>query len=93
MIIGHENISKIRGTWFRYTYFNNRIECFVYCHNDETYFTLLSKWNRDSELFCKKKYFYTDGYTKEEISIEEILIDQNFKLKCFFGIDNHEYIQ
>jgi len=93
MIIGHENINEIRGQWFRYTYYNNDVKCFVYCHNDVTYLKLLNKWNEDSKVYCKNRYTYTDGCIKEEVSIEEILIDQNFKIKCFFGIDDKEYIQ
>ena len=94
MILSRKDIGKYYGQWFKYTYYNNGVACYVYCHNHKTLDALLEKWQGESNRLFKGAYQYSTKYENVEMTIEEILIDQNFSVKCMFQeLTISEYIK
>lgn len=93
MIIGHEEVRtrQVKGTFFRYTYFNNGIKNYVYCENKETFIALICKWNGASNGRYQYTFTSVEG---EPISLENIINDQNFKIKVLLNLNGKDqYIQ
>lgn len=98
MIIGTKEIQRreVKGTFRRVTYTNNGFPCYVYCHQWTDFLRLVAWWQRLSKSQCFSKYDYQVpdlSFEGDEIPLEEIPIDQNFKVKVLLYSQGVEYIQ
>jgi len=93
MIIGFEEVRtrRVKGTFFKYTYFNNGHVNYVFCENKETFIALICKWNREGH----GRYLYTfESVEGEPISLEDIIRHQFCKIKVLQNLNGKDqYIQ
>ena len=94
MFLSSKNIGIYYGQWFKYTYYCNDQKVYIYCHNNDTLKKLIEEWQDKSDRLHNGDFKYSTEYEKVEMTLKEILIDQNCKLKYLFReLTMNEYIQ
>lgn len=108
VFVGSKEIqnNEVFGTFKKYTYISHSKNCpegvpdYVYCTSDNDFQRLLSFWEKQARrtYYKEMKYNYTlslKGFEGEDIPLEEIPFDQNFKVKVWLHESNVEvsYIQ
>lgn len=98
MIVGLREIQRrdVKGTFRRFTYTNNGHLCYVYCHLWTDFLRLVAWWKRLSKSQCFRRYDFQVpdlSFEGDEIALEEIPKDQNFKVKVLLYSQGVEYIQ
>jgi hypothetical protein len=87
-IVTSEAIRKkeIFGNFIKFTYYTKSsksptpIENSVYCYNESDFIKLLKNWNDQAKRLHADYFYYYKG-DSNTINLEDIPVDNNFKLK------------
>jgi hypothetical protein len=85
MILDYKSIDNktIFGSFIKFTYYNNLVPCFVYCHSENGFKKLLEGWNKASQRTMGNRYVYTFNGEQTPIELANIPSDNGHKLKSY----------